>query len=78
MGLDDMIKILEANAKTTAEKAGLCYGCVNWLGGEDTTCNEGHNIKKMQRQKVPCYTMAGTLSYNVKDEWDNVETRYPD
>jgi hypothetical protein len=78
MGLDDMIKIKEESVKSTEEKAGICYGCVNWPGGKYIKCDEGHNIKKMQEQKVPCYTMVGSSSYNVKDEWDNVETRYPE
>ena len=74
MGLDDMIKMKEEFAKTTAEKAGSCYGCVNWSGGEYTECDEGLNIKKMQRRKVPCYTMPGTFSYDVKDERENCMT----
>ena len=70
MGLGDAVN-------ETKEKSGACYGCASDLGER---CEEGKDIKMMRKKETnpPCYMMwAGVMgTYNTKDEFGNVETKY--
>ena len=65
--------------KSVKEKAGSCFGCPDWPGSSEEECGEGREWKPINKKNSPaCYThIVGVLnSHNVKDEWDNVETKY--
>jgi len=61
--------------KTTQEKAGSCYGCPSWPGGDYKKCDEGYNIKRMQSKNCPCYGHISSVlnTANVKDNSDNIK-----
>jgi len=69
----------ELSIEEAKKRLGSCYKCEEWSWtGKKVKCNEGHNIGEMKEQGSPCLEIiAGVLRpYNVKDEFDNRETRY--
>ncbi len=55
-------------------KAGTCYGCPAYPGGDFKLCDEFHNIKKMQKINSPCYNENVHVMNNVDahDEYGNI------
>jgi hypothetical protein len=58
-------------------KAGSCYGCHNYPGGDYKLCDEFHNIAKMKKLKSPCYddNVHVMNNFAAHDEYGNIEIR---
>lgn len=70
---------LDISIDEMKERLGSCYGCETWsLVNERVRCDKGKSMSEMKKEGSPCLEeITGVLNtYNTKDEFDNVETKY--
>jgi hypothetical protein len=57
----------------------VCENCTDYeLVKIRAKCSDGNNMSEMKKKGCPCYSSYSSVGaiYNVKDDWENVETKY--